>query len=476
MSLLSDQEKKISFYFIFTVLFFLFFDYKIANFFNQINNQTKSLFVVLTNFGDSIYYFIPLLIILLVLKITNSSNKSLKTLSDVCLFLLWNIMISGLIVQVIKHIVGRPRPILFLNSDQTSLDFFSFDSQLHSFPSGHSATVFSFAIAMLFLFPKIKNLWLLYATIIALTRVIISAHFLSDIIAGAFVSYLVANQLRKIFFNRGKLFINEGNLLKHNNEIDSFNLILQKYYLWILNIYLKFNFYWRFLTIMLLTSIVFFIFPSLDITVSGLFFLNNGVFIAAEHMWFIYLIRKIILPMGVLLTFFIPISAILKYIIYKEHLLKIPVRDWVYLLSCLLLGTGFIVNTLFKNIWGRARPNDTEIFGGDQPFTIPWLNVDFCNSNCSFVSGDVSFFTLSLAILIIIKKPSWNIYAYILILIISILRIIEGDHFLSDTLMSYFITYLIIRVLHSFFKKFPEDIYLSKFYSFFNNKKKINKY
>ena len=85
-----------------------------------------------------------------------------------------------------------------------------------------------------------------------------------------------------------------------------------------------------------------------------------------------------ILPLLVLLVFFIPIAAAFKQYIYDERILDRPLRDWVFLLSCLIFGTGVIVNSIFKSFWGRARPNDTLVFGGEQPFTIPWLNVDYC--------------------------------------------------------------------------------------------------
>ena len=80
----------------------------------------------------------------------------------------------------------------------------------------------------------------------------------------------------------------------------------------------------------------------------------------------------------------------------------------------------------------------------------------------SFVSGDVSFFTLSLAILLIFNKQSWNIFAYAAIILISLLRIMEGDHFLSDTIMSFIITYVVIRVLYDLFQLLPEDLNLKR--------------
>ena len=462
MIFLNSQEKKISIYFILLILFFVYFDYSIAIFFHQINNQTKSIFTTLAQFGDSLYYFVPIVLTWIVLKIINSNNNYLKTLSDICLFLFWNILISGVLVQIFKHILARPRPVLFFDSNQTSLDFFSFESQFHSFPSGHSATVFAFAFSMLLLFPRLKSFWLIFASIIALTRVIITAHFVSDIVAGAFVSYLVSIYLKKCFLDREKLFHQIGDLIRPNKEVLSFFNINKKFYLNIFSIYLGFNFYWRFITITLLISIVFFVFPNLDITFSGMFFSSDNKFIASENTWVIYFVRKMILPLLALLSIFIPLAAIIKHLFYKEKILNICIRDWIYFLSCLILGTGIIVNSILKNLWGRARPNETVIFGGDHPFSIPWLNVEYCDTNCSFVSGDVSFFTLSLALLIIFNKTSWNIFAYILITFISLLRIMEGDHFLSDTLIGFIITYLVIKALNSIFKKMPEDMYLNR--------------
>ena len=253
---------------------------------------------------------------------------------------------------------------------------------------------------MIFLFPKIKNALITIAIIIASTRVIVGAHFISDIFGGTLVAYLSTIFISKKLANKKMLFLLENNKLIPIENVNMISSYIANLYSNIFSLYLNFNFYFKTLTITLLLSILFFLFPSLDTTVSGLFFGQNGKFIATETDWFIYFIRKILLPIMVLLVFFVPIAAVLKQIYFKEKILNIAVREWVYLFSCLIIGTGIVVNSIFKNLWGRARPNDTIQFGGEEPFTIPWLNVDYCSTNCSFVSGDVSFFTLSLALLI----------------------------------------------------------------------------
>ncbi len=463
---LNAQEKKVSIYLLIGALFFLLFDYSIASFFHSLNYQTKSLFGTLTHFGDSLYFFIPTILTWALVKIIKSKNQIINTISEISLFIFLNILLSGIVTQILKHVIGRPRPVLFNGFEQKSLSIISFDSKWHSFPSGHTATIFAFIFCMVLLFPKIKNILITVAIIIASTRVIVGAHFISDIFGGALIAYLSSIFISKNLASKKILFTIEGEKLIPNSNVNIISSYIAKVYKNIFSLYLNFNFYFKTLTITLLLSIVFFLFPSLDITVSGLFFGQDGKFIATESDWFIYFIRKMLLPLLALLVFFVPIAAVIKHIYFKEKILNIPVREWVYLFSCLIVGTGVVVNSIFKNLWGRARPNDTIQFGGQEPFTIPWLNVDYCSTNCSFVSGDVSFFTLSLAVLIIFNRTSWNTFAYASILLISLLRIMEGDHFLSDTVMSFIITYVIIIGLKDIFRNFPEDLNLNQLKKF----------
>ena len=458
---LNKNEKRVCAWLCFGIIAFFFFDYTISSFFYAINSQTKSLFTTLTHFGDSIYFFVPTIVIWGSIKIFNRKNKLITSIGDISLFIFFSILLSGIVSQIAKHIIGRPRPFLYNSTDLKSLDILNFDSKWHSFPSGHTTTIFAFMFCLFFLFPKIKNFLISLAIVIASTRVIIGAHFVSDIFGGVLVSYLCTIFIRHKFYQKNKLFNLNERFYVSNDEVNQIFNKLKMVFFSIFSLYLNFNFYLKTLTITLILSIIFFLFPNLDITISGLFFGQDGKFIASESDWFIYFIRKMLMPLLALLIFFIPLAALIKQIKYNEKILDIPVRDWTYLFTCLILGTGVVVNSIFKNFWGRARPNDTIQFGGEEPFTIPWLNVNYCESNCSFVSGDVSFFTLSLAVLLIFNKTSWNIFAFIAIGVMSLLRIMEGDHFLSDTIMSFIITFVIIRVLYVVFQRLPEDLNLN---------------
>ena len=54
-----------------------------------------------------------------------------------------------------------------------------------SFPSGHSTTAFAVALSLGSFYPETLGLLLLLATMVALSRIVVGMHFLSDVIVGS---------------------------------------------------------------------------------------------------------------------------------------------------------------------------------------------------------------------------------------------------------------------------------------------------
>jgi undecaprenyl-diphosphatase len=90
----------------------------------------------------------------------------------------------GLVVSIVKRIVGRARPLV-ANEDVFLYKFFLWRVEYASFPSGHATTAFAAAVALGVLWPRLRPLFWAYAVVIALSRVIVTAHFPSDVAAGA---------------------------------------------------------------------------------------------------------------------------------------------------------------------------------------------------------------------------------------------------------------------------------------------------
>ncbi len=93
--------------------------------------------------------------------------------------------ISGLLTQILKHSLSRPRPRLM---DTTTWEIGpTLESGLDSFPSGHTSASFSVAMVFAYYFPNARFIWFGLASFIATCRVIKGSHFPTDILGGLVV-------------------------------------------------------------------------------------------------------------------------------------------------------------------------------------------------------------------------------------------------------------------------------------------------
>jgi undecaprenyl-diphosphatase len=84
-----------------------------------------------------------------------------------------------------KHLVARPRPLGYQPS------FYIFYVQTYSFPSGHAASSFASAVVLSAADPKRTFWYYTLAVLISLSRLVIQAHYPSDIIVGALCGMMI---------------------------------------------------------------------------------------------------------------------------------------------------------------------------------------------------------------------------------------------------------------------------------------------
>lgn len=107
--------------------------------------------------------------------------------------------LPGLMVQLAKRLIGRRRP--------SGLGPYVFEpgawqAAFHSMPSGHSATAVSVAISLGALWPRARPVLWLYALLVIVSRIVLMAHYPSDVIGGAAVGALGAIMVREAFAAR----------------------------------------------------------------------------------------------------------------------------------------------------------------------------------------------------------------------------------------------------------------------------------
>jgi membrane-associated phospholipid phosphatase len=155
---------------------------------------------IVTAFGKSTWYFILFIPAYILFRFV-WKNKLLWSMRF--LFLLISISASGLISILIKWLVGRYRPSM-LEKGFFGFNYFGVGYELTSFPSGHTVTAFSLATAISILFPRAGIAAFIIAISIGMSRIMLTSHYLSDVIGGAGIGILCTLAV-KYFFDRNKI-------------------------------------------------------------------------------------------------------------------------------------------------------------------------------------------------------------------------------------------------------------------------------
>ena len=165
-------------------------------------------FATITDFGKSDWFLVPTAFVLVVIAVLASPTlgrtayRVIVTIAIRVGFVFCAVALPSLFVTIVKRLIGRARPPLF--NQGGALDFlpFSWRVEYASLPSGHATTAFAAAIAIGALFPRARLAMWVYAGVIALSRVVLAAHYPSDVVAGAFVGAAGALLVRHWFAAR----------------------------------------------------------------------------------------------------------------------------------------------------------------------------------------------------------------------------------------------------------------------------------
>jgi undecaprenyl-diphosphatase len=110
-------------------------------------------------------------------------KRRADTIKSMAAYVFVSVALSGLIANLLKRSLGRARPEHFTDGGIVHFAPFS-GSSFESFPSGHATTFGALAVCLCLLAPRFRFGFLIAGCWLAMTRVIIGAHYPSDVIAG----------------------------------------------------------------------------------------------------------------------------------------------------------------------------------------------------------------------------------------------------------------------------------------------------
>ena len=195
------------------VLVALFLDQRISTSFGQWPPGEQAFFHWITEFGEGAWVLVPALALWILGLIGWALVRaywwrwSFRALSILSLFVFGAVGIPGLVAAILKRIFGRARPVWL---DTEGVFAFRFLEPLRwdyqSFPSGHATTSLAFALTMVIVFGR-KAWWVFIpAGLIALSRIVIQMHYLSDVLFGAALGMAGAWFVATYWRERGWVF------------------------------------------------------------------------------------------------------------------------------------------------------------------------------------------------------------------------------------------------------------------------------
>jgi membrane-associated phospholipid phosphatase len=182
----------------------------------QLDPRVIGFFDVVTQAGKSGWLFALSILTLAYALYRHAQEKNGRLrarfglLASQALYFLTVQAVSGILSQIVKHLVGRARPKLIDTLGARHFDLFSAKAVLASFPSGHTTTVFAAAAALSFFMPRRALLFFALALPVAASRLIIGAHYPSDVFGGAILGLGSALAVARVFARRKIAFTLRG--------------------------------------------------------------------------------------------------------------------------------------------------------------------------------------------------------------------------------------------------------------------------
>jgi membrane-associated phospholipid phosphatase len=157
----------------------------------------------ITHLAKASHWLIAAIVVLALSRISMNrwgSNPDWQLAAQCAAAFIASLAVGSMILHTIKLFLGRRRPRDDMEMGLYGFMPLSFDLQYNSFPSGHSLTIMCVAVIATAVWPVFAPLWFAIALGLALTRALLSAHYLSDVFVGCGIGLIAAREIVIHFF------------------------------------------------------------------------------------------------------------------------------------------------------------------------------------------------------------------------------------------------------------------------------------
>lgn len=154
---------------------------------------------LLTGFGQAVWWLAPSLAVFLAARFIWRNPVPAAG----GLFVFMSVTVSGILVDIIKFILGRARPGLWFSKGVYGFSYFKFSAAYQSFPSGHAACAAGACAALSLILPRYRIVWIPTGLLIGFTRVVVTAHYVSDVVAATLFASVAVLAVRHTFSHYG---------------------------------------------------------------------------------------------------------------------------------------------------------------------------------------------------------------------------------------------------------------------------------
>ena len=127
-------------------------------------------------------------------------DPKLDMLANYSLAFIASLTVGSAVLHMIKLLLGRRRPRDDMEMGLYGFMPLAFNSDYNSFPSGHALTICCVAVIFTCVWPMWWPLWFGIAAALAVTRALLTAHFLSDVLIGAGIGLIAAREVLLLGF------------------------------------------------------------------------------------------------------------------------------------------------------------------------------------------------------------------------------------------------------------------------------------